>query len=46
MNCYRYAVVELYREPLARVNRWLVEMGIPPLTNLVEGFDENGAAMG
>ena len=46
MNCYRYALVELYREPLARVNRWLVEMGIPPLTNLVEGFDENGAAMG
>ena len=28
--------------PVAEVNRRLVEMGVSPLTNLVDGYDENG----
>lgn len=28
--------------PVSVVNRRLVEMGVNPLTNLVDGYDENG----
>ena len=45
MYCYRYALNEWYRLPVAEVNRKLVEMGIRPLTNLVAGYDENGIRM-
>jgi hypothetical protein len=32
-----------YQEPVAKVNRWLLEAGAPPMTNKVEGFnDETG----
>lgn len=45
MYCYRYALNEWYRLSVAEVNRRLVEMGIPPLTNLVAGYDENGVML-
>ncbi len=45
MKIYSFAVIEHYREPLDAVNRWLVEMGVPPLTNLVQGFGEDGVAI-
>ena len=38
-RCTRHA---WYNMTVAQVNRKLVEMGVPPLTNLVEGYDENG----
>lgn len=42
MYCYRYALKHWYTLTVAQVNRKLVEMKMQPLTNLVEGFDENG----
>ena len=42
MELYKYALMQWYSEPVAIVNRKLVEAGAPPLTNLVDGFDENG----
>lgn len=42
MYCYRYALNHWYKLSVAQVNRKLVEMEVPPLTNLVEGYDENG----
>ena len=42
MRLYRYALKEWYMLPVAEVNRRLVEMGVNPLTNLVDGYDENG----
>ena len=42
MYCYRYALNHWYKMTVAQVNRKLVEMGVPPLTNLVDGYDENG----
>ena len=42
MYCYRYALNHWYELTVAQVNRKLVEMDVPPLTNLVEGYDENG----
>ena len=45
MYCYQYALNHWYRMTVPAVNRKLVEMGIAPLTNLVEGYDENGVKM-
>jgi len=42
MFCYKYALNEWYQLSVAEVNRKLVEMGVPPLTKLVDGYDENG----
>ena len=42
MLLYQYALKEWYKLELAVVNRKLVEAGARPLTNLVEGYDENG----
>jgi len=42
MRLYRYALKEWYMLSVALVNRRLVEMGVNPLTNLVDGYDENG----
>ncbi len=43
MCLYRYMVMNHYQEPVAKVNRWLLEAGAPPMTNKVEGFnDETG----
>ena len=45
MFCYKYALNEWYMLSVAEVNRRLVEMGVPPLTKLVAGYDENGVQM-
>ena len=42
MGLYRYALREWYTMSVPIVNRKLVEAGAVPLTNLVDGFDENG----
>ena len=42
MHAYQYMMTEGYLKTVPEVNRMLVEMGLRPLTNLVEGFDENG----
>ena len=42
MKLYEYALTQWYRDPVPVVNRRLVEAGAKPLTNLVEGFDEEG----
>lgn len=42
MHVYQYALQNWYMLPVQIVNRRLVEMEIPPLTNYVEGYDENG----
>ena len=42
MELYKYALIQWYSLPIPIVNRKLVEAGAPPLTNLVDGFDENG----
>ena len=42
MLAYKYALDTWYMEPVAVVNRRLVEAGAPPLTSLVDGFDESG----
>ena len=42
MELYRYTLTQWYMQPLPIVNRKLVEAGAVPLTNLVDGFDENG----
>lgn len=42
MRLYEYALNQWYDRPVSEVNRLLVETGVPPLTNLVDGFDENG----
>lgn len=42
MKLYEYALIQWYMRPVAEVNRKLVEMDAQPLTNLVDGFDENG----
>ena len=42
MKLYEYALIQWYMRPVAEVNRLLVEAEVQPLTNLVEGFDENG----
>ena len=39
---YEYALYQWYMLTVAEVNRKLVEMDAQPLTNLVDGFDENG----
>jgi hypothetical protein len=43
MRLYQYARMQWYNEDVAVVNRRLVEAGAEPLTNLVDGYDENGA---
>lgn len=42
MYCYQYALNNWYTLPVAVVNRKLVDMGILPLTRLVQGYDDNG----
>lgn len=42
MSLYEYALRYWYNDTVAYVNRKLVESDAQPLTNLVEGFDENG----
>lgn len=42
MKIYEYALHQWYMLTVAEVNRKLVEMDAQPLTNLVDGFDENG----
>ena len=42
MALYKYALLQWYSLPIPIVNRKLVEAGAPPLTNLVDGFDEDG----
>lgn len=37
-----YETADGYLQPLPVVNRLLVEAGAQPLTNLVDGYDENG----
>ena len=43
MRLYQYTLMQWYNEDVAVVNRRLVEAGAEPLTNLVDGYDENGA---
>ena len=45
MMLYQYALHQWYTLPVDMVNRRLVEAGAKPLTNLVEGYDENGVKM-
>ena len=42
MGLYKYALREWYTLPVPLVNRRLVEAGAVPLTNFVDGFDEDG----
>ena len=42
MELYKYTLMQWYSQPVAIVNRKLVVAGASPLTNLVDGFDENG----
>ena len=42
MKLYEYTLHQWYMLTVAEVNRKLVEMDAQPLTNLVDGFDENG----
>lgn len=42
MRLYEYALSQWYMYSVAEVNRMLVEAEAAPLTNLVEGFDEDG----
>ena len=42
MYMYQYALQQWYEDPLPVVNRKLVEAGFKPLTDLVDGYDENG----
>ena len=42
MKMYEYALNQWYMRSVAEVNRLLVEAEVRPLTNLVDGFDENG----
>ena len=37
-----YALNQRYMRSVAEANRLLVEAEVAPLTNLVDGFDENG----
>ena len=37
-----YALNQWYMRSVAEANRLLVEAEVAPLTNLVDGFDENG----
>lgn len=42
MKLYKYALMHWNELPVSVVNRKLVEADARPLTNLVDGFDENG----
>lgn len=42
MELYKYALQQWYTLPVPVVNRKLVEAGAVPLTNYVDGYDENG----
>ena len=42
MRLYEYALNQWYMDSVPKVNRRLVEAGVPPLTSLVEGYDESG----
>ena len=45
MKLYQYALAQWYDLPVSVVNRRLVEAGAKPLTNLGDGYDENGVRM-
>ena len=45
MRLYEYAMRMWYDQPVAVVNRRLVEAGVNPLTKNVDGYDENGIKM-
>ena len=40
MNLYRYAIIEWNELSVAEVNRKLLECGAAPLTNLIDGYNE------
>ena len=42
MKMYQYALAQWYESPVSVVNRRLVEAGVKPLTNLVDGYGEDG----
>ena len=42
MKMYEYALHQWYMDEVPVVNRRLVEAGVMPLTDLVEGFTEEG----
>lgn len=42
MELYKYALMQWYNLSVPVVNRKLVEAAAEPLTNLVDGYDENG----
>ena len=42
MRLYEYAMLNYYRKPVSWVNRWLLSAGAPPLTSLIDGYDEDG----
>ena len=41
MNLYRYAMIAWNGLSVAEVNRKLLECGAAPLTNLIEGYNED-----
>lgn len=42
MQLYEFALLTYYDKPLSWVNRWLIGAGAPPLTSLIDGYDEDG----
>ena len=46
MMLYQYALNNWYNDPVKVVNRKLVEAGARPLTNLVDGYGEDGVKLG
>ena len=45
MSAYKYVLMHCYEQEVSQVNRFLVEAGFKPLTNLVEGYGENGVKL-
>ena len=45
MRLYQYMMLNCYDLPMPVVNRKLIEAGTPPLTSLIEGYDEQGKAL-
>lgn len=45
MSAYRYVLTHCYEQEVPQVNRFLVEAGYKPLTNLVEGYGEDGVKL-
>ncbi len=42
MQLYEFALLTYYDKPVSWVNRWLIGAGAPPLTSLIDGYDEDG----